>query len=709
MDEIRIKDLPSAKGQLDKFDQFEFIVDVPVAEASLKVSGADIKGVMSPKQHTHAVTDVTGLNGELDKKLDKKGGAIMGDLSVMGDTYLRRLHLEEFLEVPEFRYNRIETVVGDKWSAPGGGIVESMSDDKRALVIKLEEGEVGTLRENDLCMGVFLNAAMDEPGENTVDADDSFGNRTYAGFTTCYFRLTKCLDSARFSEWEYELRDGYPYHPQAAMSIVAFGNTTDKTRQSSRYETRTYQRFLVGMNSWKIGVENIAAQFGDLSNLSAHGLNMSGYSAYLKNIYLQGYLSDRLGDSWFDSATGNLQLYNRTTGCGLSFRDGTLRFGRINPAKPDAGTDMDELLHAVASTLETLGRINSDEYVSPVEKSFLRERLQDIRMEYEQLRTSAQLCISTLRILNVNGKIRIANGRQRNVCVLNDDWMPYEEAYLLAVCALEKYTQVEPEFIPTGEDFSRIEAYYTARRQIAEILDKASKSGGSELEYLRQNFKDITTEIDSGSGVALSGFVGVKDASNEKVVAGIAGCSMSGVNESAHGKLMFFAGADGIRNAATANTRIYEDGHLEIGSGIFSGYSKVRFKRFDEPGTDYNSTTGKYTLNRNFNLIVSGAQFGVYEIWLNLPSSADYIGSVVNIYDSPIRTRSSPSLILAADDPQSGIFSTLNKGIYGFEKTARILTYGGVLQLIAVPSSTVNKCMWHVTYQYMSDFRIYGT
>lgn len=707
MDEIRIKDLQSAQGQLDKFDQFEFIVDIPAVEASMKVSGADIQGVMSPKKHMHAVTDVTGLNGELDKKLDKKGGTITGDLAVMGDAYLRNLRLEEFLEVPEFQYNRVETVVGDKWSAPGGGIIQIVSPEDRTMVVKLEEGEIGTLRENDLCMGVFLNAAMDESGGNTEDTDDSFGNRQYAGFTTCYFRLTKCLNKNTYAEWEYELRDGYPCHPQVAMNFVAFGNTTDPKRQSSRYETRTHQRFLVGMNSWKIGVENIAAQFGDLSNLTAHGLNMTGYSAYLKNIYLQGYLSDRLGDSWFDSVTGNLQLYDRTTGSGLSFRNGILRFGKIDPVKPDAGTDLDDLLQTVSDTLETISRINSDDYVSPVEKSFLRERLQDIRTKHEQLQANARLNISEMRILRVSGKIRMANGRQRNICVLADDWMPYEEAYLMAVAAFEKYTRTDPEFIPIESDFSRIETYCMARRQIAEVLDKASKSGGNELAYLRENFQDISTEIDAGSGVVLSGFVGVKDEGNEKVVAGMAGFSLSGVNESAHGKLMFFAGADGIRNADAANTRIYEDGHLEFESGIFGGYSKVRFKRFEEPGTDFNSTTGKYTLNRNFNLIVSGAQFGIYEIWLNLPSSADYIGSVVNIYDSPIRTRSSPSLVLAADDPKSGIFSTLKKGIFGYEYVPRIETYGGIMQLIAVPASYADKCFWHVTYQYMSEFKIY--
>ena len=63
MDEVRIKDLASASGQLAEFDAFEFIVDVPTAAASMKVSGKEIKGVMAPKKHAHAVSDITGLSG----------------------------------------------------------------------------------------------------------------------------------------------------------------------------------------------------------------------------------------------------------------------------------------------------------------------------------------------------------------------------------------------------------------------------------------------------------------------------------------------------------------------------------------------------------------------------------------------------------------------------------------------------------------------
>lgn len=706
MNDIRIKDLTSAAGQLNEFDNFEFIVDVPSAEASMKVSGKDVKSVMSPKQHTHALSDVSGLTGELEKKLDKKGGTITGDLSVMGDIYLRRLHLEEFLEVPEYRYNRVETLVGDKWSAPGCGIVAAVAAETCTLTVKLEDGEVGTLRENDLCMGIFLNAATDDITDDSVDSDDSFGNRTYAGFTTCYFRLTECLDPINYSEWRYELRDGYPVHPQVAMHFVAFGNTSDPERQTSRYETRTYMRFLVGMNDWTIRTENIAAQFGDLSNLAAHGLDMTGYSAYLKNIYLTGFLSDRTGDSWFDSATGEMQLFNRTTGYGVSFRDGVLRVGRIDPAKPDSGTDFETLLQSVSETQEVLRQINSDACVSPVEKSFLRERGQDIRNEYEQLRAEALARISTSGYRFVNGKVMTVNGQRRIVRLLNDDWMPYEEAFLAAVAAIERYTQSEPEFIPIDEDFAALERYYDARRKIAGVLDSATKTA-SDLDYLRENFHDISTEIDGTSGVVLSGFMGVKDESNVKVVAGMAGSVVEGTASDKHGKLMLFAGADGIRNAATAATRIYEDGHMEVGSGIFSGYSKVLFKRLDEEGTLYDSATRKYTVDRNFNLIILGKRYAEYLFWLDLPSSSDFIGCVLNIYDSPMRTYSSASLVIAADDVESGIYSTLKKGAFGFEPVPRIETYGGILQLLAVPSTYADKCMWHVTYQHMTEFKIY--
>ena len=709
MSEIRIKELASAAGQLDKFDEFEFIVDVPAAEASMKIKGKELQERVAPSAHTHQIAEVQGLQSSLEKKLDKTGGVVSGDLSVEGNAYMRNLRLEEFLEVPEFRYNRVETTVGDQWSAPGAGIIELVDRETCRLVIKLESGEISSLRTNDLCMGIFKNAEVGNYTEPTTDSDDSFGTRTFAGFTTCYFRLVECLNASTYGEWRYELREGFPYHPAEAMNIVAFGNTTDTTRQTSRYSTRTYERYLVGMSDWRIRLRNIAAQFGDLSNLSAHGLNMRGYSAYLKNIYLQGYISDALGDSWFDSVSGNAQLYDRSTGCGISFKDGVLRFGRINPTNPEEGVDLDVLIEDVASAKESLAQMNSDSVISPVEKTYLRERLADIRAEYEELLIDAERYLVSEYLRVANGVLRTAGGRVRRVIKKNDEWDTYVNAYILAVSALEKYTAPSPEYINIEDDFAYIGAYYEARATIAKLLRDAAATS-SDLDYLRENFQNSTTEVDGQSGVVLSGFVGVKDEGNAKVVAGMAGCALPSTTDPKHGKLMFFAGADGIENAGSATTRIYEDGHVEMGTGVFGGYVKVPFKNLSEEGTDWNATTQEYTVNKNFNLITLGyPKFGGYEVWLRLPTSEDYVGSVLTLYDVPVRTRSSPSLILAIDDEDSGVLSPISLDDAGLSyfPIQRLIMHAGLLQLVAVPSITRGKCWWVESYNTMLYYEKY--
>ena len=709
MSEIRIKGLASAAGQLDKFDEFEFIVDVPAAEASMKIKGKELQERVAPSAHTHHIAEVQGLQSSLEKKLDKTGGVVSGDLSVEGNAYMRNLRLEEFLEVPEFRYNRVETTVGDQWSAPGAGIIELVDRETCRLVIKLESGEISSFRPNDLCMGIFKNSEVGNYTEPTTDSDDSFGIRTFAGFTTCYFKLVECLNASTYGEWRYELREGFPYHPAEAMNIVAFGNTSDTTRQTSRYSTRTYERYLVGMSDWRIRLRNIAAQFGDLTNLSAHGLNMRGYSAYLKNIYLQGYISDALGDSWFDSVSCNAQLYDRSTGCGISFKDGVLRFGRINPTNPEEGVDLDVLIEDVASAKESLAQMNSDSVISPVEKTYLRERLADIRAEYEELLIDAERYLVSEYLRVANGVPRIAGGRVRRVYKKSDAWDSYVNAYILAVSALEKYTAATPEYINIEDDFAYIGAYYEARATIAKLLRDAAATS-SDLDYLRENFQNSTTEVDGQSGVVLSGFVGVKDEGNAKVVAGMAGCALPSTTDPKHGKLMFFAGADGIENAGSATTRIYEDGHVEMGTGVFGGYVKVPFKNLSEEGTDWNATTQEYTVNKNFNLITLGyPKFGGYEVWLRLPTSEDYVGSVLTLYDVPVRTRSSPSLILAIDDEDSGVLSPISLDDAGLSyfPIQRLIMHAGLLQLVAVPSITRGKCWWVESYNTMLYYEKY--
>lgn len=227
-------------------------------------------------QFGNFASGMTGLGGMIDKK---------------GNAELQSLKLRGFLEVPELRYNRVEISMGDTWYAPSAGLIESVDTTAQTITLKLEEGEIGSPRVGDICMGIFHN--LNTSGNATADYDDGRGNRRFAGFATCYFRITEELDTTTYNTFKYQLRPvsgAYPtqYHPAASMTFVGYGSFSNEDRQTSRYSTRTYQRYLRGVDDWEFRADNIAAQYGDLSNLSVFGINMTGYSAYLNNIYMSG-------------------------------------------------------------------------------------------------------------------------------------------------------------------------------------------------------------------------------------------------------------------------------------------------------------------------------------------------------------------------------------------------------------------------------------
>lgn len=226
------------------------------------------------------------------------GGKIDGD----GAAQLDSLTLRSFLEVPELRFNRVSIQVGNRWRAPGGGIIDHVVIDcdengnelySGTAYLHLEEGEIGKVYEDDICQGIWHDGI--NPSENAADDyDDSKGNFKFSGFYTAYFRIDKVLsvNGGTNNAFHYSLRnDGKRKlfkHPASMMHFVCYGNFSNVDRQQSRYSTLTYERYLTEVNTWEFSESNIAAQFGDLSNLSVFGLKMDGYSAYLKNIYMSG-------------------------------------------------------------------------------------------------------------------------------------------------------------------------------------------------------------------------------------------------------------------------------------------------------------------------------------------------------------------------------------------------------------------------------------
>lgn len=230
-----------------------------------------------------------------------------------GSGEMSRLTLRHELRVPSLVFNQTEVNVGDKWRAPGGGVIEKVFPDvdengnllnTGTFLIKLEKGQIGAVFTNAICMGIFHDWQNDE-NNATEDSDDSRGNRTYAGFTTSYFTIIEISDYTddegvtyhrklcRYQIRPVSERWSGQAHPYEQMNFVCYGIFSSDTEMlkkygTSVYETRTYRRMLWNQNTWEISAANIAYQDGDLSNLNIHGMNMVGYSAYLNSVYFTG-------------------------------------------------------------------------------------------------------------------------------------------------------------------------------------------------------------------------------------------------------------------------------------------------------------------------------------------------------------------------------------------------------------------------------------
>lgn len=222
--------------------------------AVLHGNKADFKGAVGSKSYAPGLT---GFGWNVDAK---------------GNAWFNGMCLREFLEVPELRNNRVTVITDEQWSAPGGGIIESADTETLILTLKLEEGEAAALELDDICKGIFHSGT---------------------GFSTCFFRVTEVLGESTF---RYTLRPGYEMHPLTAMHFVAYGNFTNPNRQKSAYTTREYTRYLKDVNDWEITERNIVMMMGNLEGMRLNGMDMSGYSAFLRNIYMTGTIRQISGD-----------------------------------------------------------------------------------------------------------------------------------------------------------------------------------------------------------------------------------------------------------------------------------------------------------------------------------------------------------------------------------------------------------------------------
>lgn len=287
---IRIKSLQAATPLLDEqFNRMLFVVDLENPDTTLCLSGAELKAAVGMQQHTHPLEDINGLVGELEKKLNKAGDTITGDLVVLGEARFKSLQIDEYLSVPQLRYNRI-TATGNELWATDAAIVDDVWEDDDGIylvTLKKKEGEP-TLNFSfkDILRGIF---------------------KTESGFATAYFEVTGIVDDCRF---DCIALNNVP--PQRFMTLVRQGNKTDTARQGSVYidGLNKYLRVLDGVNSKDIGLQNVKVQLGDLSGIN-HPIfgQLSGFGALLENAYICGRLVQKNPDTGEYSVIGAVAVH----------------------------------------------------------------------------------------------------------------------------------------------------------------------------------------------------------------------------------------------------------------------------------------------------------------------------------------------------------------------------------------------------------------
>ena len=263
------------------------------------------------------------------------GGRIDGQ----GKGELEALSLRSWLEVPEFRYNKVSIHTGVRWDTFGGGIIEEVTPDATGLAtgtgkLKLEEGEYGAIKVGDLCMGIWHDSNGGNAEETT---DDNKGKFTFAGFKTVYFQITDVIGENN-ENFAYTLRStedgGNGIHPFVGMHFAGRGNTDDEERQAFTYTTTEYSVALTGVKTWEFQPANYYEIRGHIEGFSMPAIDKDGkpytkvfhgYGQVFGNAYIFGGIDEfeRQGFTMqIDQSLGGSLAPNETEYVTVTVRNG---------------------------------------------------------------------------------------------------------------------------------------------------------------------------------------------------------------------------------------------------------------------------------------------------------------------------------------------------------------------------------------------------
>ena len=619
--------------------------------SSAKATGRKILNAAGEEIDEWASTFVSGLSGWIIDKL--------------GNAEFKSVFVRDKLITNEFVYNRIRVTEDEEIISNSIKIASYFDNEDGTFTVypDLREGDINPLAENDLLMGYYHNPAN--------------GGVIYA-----VQKFTAVSDPSR-EDQSILLEPEDNAIPYRHMIVVRVGNLIDEDRQSFiRISSRTNcQYFYDGIDSWAAydNPDNVKCTLGhaDIGLIPAWAKDAVGSVRRWFGLIADGVI-----------IRGTFILHNdKTIEDELNNRETQIR-GDFEIREDGITGKWQEVIKYAKDASDSAGAAAGSAGVAGEYEKSVRELSSEFNVNYGKL--SAEFTEKVTKETGDSlGAITSATEQATGTLQLT------AKDFVLAFTDLVETKTQEA----TGEIDDAVEIHKSELNRTAQGLTDKFKETVTDAEG--DIIKEIGTQVTQNARQWKVEVMGEdKDGNPNTILAAInadeSGIKIEGERVQISGQLLVEAiMTTGINiddkfivSVENGKAKVTMKGEIYADSGTFSGFLKIPFKTFKE-GAIPNAATGEYTVSDYFNLEAKGEDTATRLI-LNLPTDEKYIGTVLTVYDNPVKTRIAPIVEI-----KGRMYHPLNVDVYGLKLVTKIETgKGGVIQFIGV--SRYNGCVWYV-------------
>ena len=619
--------------------------------SSAKATGRKILNAAGEEIDEWASTFVSGLSGWIIDKL--------------GNAEFKSVFVRDKLITNEFVYNRIRVTEDEEIISNSIKIASYFDNEDGTFTVypDLREGDINPLAENDLLMGYYHNPAN--------------GGVIYA-----VQKFTAVSDPSR-EDQSILLEPEDNAIPYRHMIVVRVGNLIDEDRQSFiRISSRTNcQYFYDGIDSWAAydNPDNVKCTLGhaDIGLIPAWAKDAVGSVRRWFGLIADGVI-----------IRGTFILHNdKTIEDELNNRETQIR-GDFEIREDGITGKWQEVIKYAKDASDSAGAAAGSAGVAGEYEKSVRELSSEFNVNYGKL--SAEFTEKVTKETGDSlGAITSATEQATGTLQLT------AKDFVLAFTDLVETKTQEA----TGEIDDAVEIHKSELNRTAQGLTDKFKETVTDAEG--DIIKEIGTQVTQNARQWKVEVMGEdKDGNPNTILAAInadeSGIKIEGERVQISGQLLVEAiMTTGINidnkfivSIENGKAKVTVNGEINATSGTFSGFLKIPFKTFKE-GAIPNAATGEYTVSDYFNLEAKGEDTATRLI-LNLPTDEKYIGTVLTVYDNPVKTRIAPIVEI-----KGRMYHPLNVDVYGLKLVTKIETgKGGVIQFIGV--SRYDGCVWYV-------------